>query len=386
MASEAQVRPVGRASPNMIDVKLKLRPGHTGDLDWMAPSPLWQLFWNVTYACNFRCPICFSNAGERAPDELTTDEARAMLRDAHAAGVTDIVVSGGEPFLREDLFEILAAMAELGITARIATHGGLLNERLLRRLRAETTTKSFQVSLDTLDPALYSAIHGAPARTLDVALDTLRCIRDLGFHTTVSTRLSPRTLPGIPDLLDKGVEEGWSTVTIHCPLHTGRSGGAWPQNADVIAELRPVLEHFLALPRRWLIETNIPWGPFHPTLQEFSQRIRVSHAGCGAGRCRLAIGACGNISPCICMDLPQASMGNVRTHNLAAVFRDSPLAHLMRRPQDHGICLDCPHVARCGGGCRAAAFALTGRVDGTDASCPLRIAQLSRGALAHASL
>ena len=369
----------------MIDVKLKLQPGHAGDLDWMAPSPLWQLFWNVTYACNFRCAICFSNAGRRTPDELTTQEAKQMIRNARAAGVTDIVISGGEPFEREDLVELLATMAELGITARIATNGSLLTESLLRRLHRETFTKSFQISLDTLDPALYPEVHGAPLRALDTALEALRCMRDLGFHTTVSTRLSPKTLPGIPALLDAAVQEGWSTVTVHCPLHTGRTIGAWPQNTDVFSLLQGVFEHFLALPRRWLVETNVPWGPYHPVMQELSKRIRVAHAGCGAGRCRLAIGASGWVSPCICIDLPEARMGNVRTHDLGVLFRESPVAQMMRRPRDYGICLDCPNLERCGGGCRAAAFALTGRVDGLDESCPVRLQRIEAGACVHGS-
>ena len=369
----------------MIDVKLKLQPGHTGDLDWMAPSPLWQLFWNVTDACNFNCAICFSNAGRAAQDELSSEEAENMIRDAHAAGVTDIVVSGGEPFQRPDLVRLLTTMAKLGVTARIATNGSLLTEDLLRRLREETLTKSFQISLDTLDPALYEKIHGAPRGALDAALEALRWIRKLGFHTTVSTRLSPRTLSGIPALLDRAVEEGWATVTIHCPLHTGRMDGAWPQDADVFSLLEEVFEHFLTLPQRWLVETCVPWAPFHPVMERLSKRIRVAHAGCAAGRFRLAISASGWISPCICMDLPAAPMGNVRTHSLADVFRNSPVAQLMRCPQDHGICADCAHVARCGGGCRAAAYALTGRLDGVDGSCPVQIARSDQKARAYAN-
>jgi len=364
-----------RTPPEVIDIKLKLQPGHTADLDWMAPSQLWQLFWNVTYACNFRCDICFSNAGQAAADELSTAEAKALIRSAHKAGVTDIVVSGGEPFLRKDLVELLTTMAELDISARIATHGALVTEPMLRRLRSETKTKSFQVSLDTLDTELYAELHGAPPSALDAALDALRCIRDLGFHTTVSTRLSPRTLHTLPALLDKAADEGWATVTIHCPLHTGRTSGAWPQNTDVVARLAPVFDHFLTLPKHWVVETTIPWAPYHPTLRALSKRVRVTHAGCGAGRCRLAVGASGRISPCICIDLPEATMGNVRTDDLATVFRESPVAHMMRRPQDFGICTDCPNVERCGGGCRSVAYALTGRLDGLDESCPVRKAR-----------
>jgi radical SAM protein with 4Fe4S-binding SPASM domain len=290
------------------------------------------------------------------------------------------VVSGGEPFMRHDLPELLASMARLGITARIASNGSLLTEDLLDRLRGETLTKSFQISLDTLDPDLYSEIHGAPAAMLEAALDALRGIRSRGFHTTVSTRLTPATLPGIPEILDRAVDEGWSTVTVHCPLHTGRTEGAWPQETDVLALLEPVFEHFLALPKRWIVETNVPWAGYHPVMQRLQERIRVVHAGCGAGRCRLAVGASGWISPCICIDVPVARMGNVRQDALAVVFRESPIADMMRHPQDYGICSDCPNVATCGGGCRAVAVALTGRLDALDESCPVRRSRLGKGA------
>ena len=100
----------------MLDIKLKLTPGHTTERSWMEPSPLKTLFWNVTCACNYRCPICFTDSAERRANELTTDEADAMLRQAHAAGVHDFIISGGEPFVRPDMLELLRRMAELGIT------------------------------------------------------------------------------------------------------------------------------------------------------------------------------------------------------------------------------------------------------------------------------
>jgi radical SAM protein with 4Fe4S-binding SPASM domain len=363
----------------MNDIKLKLRPGHAAENDWMAEIPLRQLFWNVTYACNFDCQVCFSNSGPEAPDELSTDEAKAMILNAHESGVKDIVISGGEPFMRNDMVEILAYMKQLGITGRIASNGSLLTRDLLRRLRDETLTQSFQISLDTLDPELFEEIHVAPAEMLDAALEALVHIREEGMHTTVSTRLTPKTLPGIPALLDRAVAEGWATVTIHCPVRTGRAEGAFPFDVDMLAELQPVFDHFMHLSEHWVVETNIPWARYHPTIRKLSRRIQVAHAGCGAARWRLAIGASGSISPCICVDRPEFQMGNVRTDDLGEVFANAPLAHLMRHPEEHGICTDCPNVRTCGGGCRAGAFAREGQVDALDRSCPARRARERAG-------
>ena len=367
----------------MIDIKLKLTPGHISDKDWMAPSPFEQIFWNITSACNFQCGICFSDSGAPSADDLTTAEARKAIRDAAAAGVKDIVVSGGEPFLRPDLFELLAYMRELGTSARIATNGSLLDRALIERVRRETSTKAFQVSLDTLDRDAYRDIHGAPPEMLDTAIAALRVMRELGFHTTVSSRLGPKTLPTLPALLDRAAAEGWATVTVHLPLHTGRAAGSWPQDDDLLARLEPVFDHFLSLPEHWVVETTIPWARYHPIIRKLSKRIRVAHAGCGSCRCRLAIHADGSITPCICIGDPAVRMGNVRHDDIGAIFRDHPLADLYRRPAAHGVCADCGNVTRCGGGCRATALALTGKIDALDGSCPVRRRRAQREAAAH---
>lgn len=355
----------------MLDIKLKLKPGHTGEREWMEPSPLKTLFWNITYACNYRCGICFTEAGSRRPDELTTREALDLVRAARAAGVEDIIISGGEPFMRPDLVNILSRMKDLGISARIASNGSLLTEKLLDRLQRDKLTRSFQISLDTLDPGLYDDFHGTPPGTLERVIATLRQIRDRGFHTTISVRLTPRTLPGIPRLLDFASAEGLPTVSIHKLIHTGRAEGAFPQDEDVISRLDPVFEHFCSLHRYWLVEINIPWAEYHPVFRRLQKRVRVVYRGCRAGRDRLTIQPSGWISPCVCMDVEAAYLGNVRRDDLSEAFNRSPLCEIMRRPWDYGICPDCANVKRCGGGCRAVAYALTGELDGQDRSCPV---------------
>ena len=356
----------------MLDIKFKLTESHTSARDWMAPAPLRQLFWNVTYACNHRCGICFTDSGAARADELTTAEAFALVEQAHRAGVRDVIVSGGEPFLRKDLLPILARMAELGLTARIASNGSLITPDLLGRLRRDTRVRSFQISLDTLDPALYGRLHGTGPEAHAAALRALALVRDHGFHATASTRLTPDTLDGIPALLERASAENWATFTVHCPLHTSRAEGAWPQDADVLSLLEPALGHFFGMARHWLVETYIPWAPYHEAMVRWSKRGRIVHVGCRAGRDRLAIHPSGAISPCVCLDVPAAHVGNVRRDSLAEVFASSPVCALFRHPEAHGICGDCANEPACGGGCRAAAFALAGRLDGPDESCPVR--------------
>jgi len=354
----------------MLDVKLKLFPDHTSERVWMASSPLQTLFWNATSLCNFRCKTCFADARNRSDDELTTREAKDMFERAHSAGIKKIIVSGGEPFMRKDLVDILAFTATLGLEVRIASNGSLLTDEILKRLRDETLTKSFQISIDTLDPDLYRTFHGVSSDTLKIVLAALRRIKEYGFHTTVSARLVPQTLPGLQELLDRACDEVWATVTIHLPLYTGRTGEGFPQDTDFLTLLEPVCDHFLKFQNPKLIEMFIPWAQYHPTAKRLEEKIEVVYAGCRAGRDRLTINPCGDISVCVCFNVPEFYLGNVREDNLNDVFRNSHICDMQRRPVKYGICKNCPHVMTCGGGCRVAAYVITGKIDGDDTSCP----------------
>jgi radical SAM protein with 4Fe4S-binding SPASM domain len=355
----------------MLDVKFKLTPSHISERVWMEPSPLRTLFWNTTYACNYNCKVCFTNGGVPFTNELTTREAMDTFKKAHAAGISKVVISGGEPFMRKDLIEILVYMGSIGLEARIASNGSLLTDDILKRLKDETLVKSFQINLDTLEPGLYGEFHSVSPDRLAGVLNTIESIKNNGFHTTVSSRLTPQTLPGIPDLMDRASEEGWATFTIHVPLHTGRSNHIFPQDTDFISLLKPSFDHFLALPKHWVIEMFIPWARYHPDVKRIEKQIRVVHAGCRAGRDRLTINPCGDISFCVCFDLPEFYLGNVRRDNLEDIFLNSKTCDIMRHPEKYGICADCPNVLICGGGCRVAAHSITGRLDGQDKSCPV---------------
>jgi len=355
----------------MLDIKLKLKVGHTSERAWMEPSPLKTLFWNITYACNYHCGICFTDAGEPMPDELSTREALETVEKIHQAGIHDLIISGGEPFLREDVLVILKHMGKFGIAARIATNGSLLDYTTLQSLRDETRVKSFQISLDTVDADLYTRFHGSSEVAFKTVLGNLEKIQKLGFHTTISVRLTPQTLAGIPHLLDFASQEGIATVTIHSPVHTRRVAETYPQDEDVFTRLEPVFKHYCDLPQKWLVETYIPWAEYHPVIHRLQKQVKVINRGCRAGRDRLTINPTGLISPCVCMDIPEPYLGNVKSVDLDHVFYNSSLCKLFQNPQEYGICSTCGNLEKCGGGCRATAFALTGQFNGQDMSCPV---------------
>src|SRR5256886_17685902 len=85
------------------------------------------LTWEVTYACNLRCVHCLSSSGQRAPDELTTAEARALLDEWAEMRVFCINVGGGEPLARPDFIELMEHALSRRIGAKFSTNGTLVD-------------------------------------------------------------------------------------------------------------------------------------------------------------------------------------------------------------------------------------------------------------------
>src|SRR5512137_2985544 len=95
-------------------------------------SPV-NLTWEMTQECNLKCRHCLSSSGHPAPDELTTAEALSLVDQIHAARVFQVNIGGGEPFMRPDFEQILAACHERGIMTCISTNGTLLNKKRVAR-------------------------------------------------------------------------------------------------------------------------------------------------------------------------------------------------------------------------------------------------------------
>jgi len=92
--------------------------------------------WNITRACNLKCVHCYNDSGaDKANDELSTKEAKAVLDDLSQFGVPSVLFSGGEPLMRDDLFELIAYAVEKGLRAVISTNGTLITEDAAKKIK-----------------------------------------------------------------------------------------------------------------------------------------------------------------------------------------------------------------------------------------------------------
>ncbi|EFB74532.1 radical SAM/SPASM domain-containing protein [Subdoligranulum variabile] len=121
-----------------------------------------KLHLHVTNQCNMRCPHCYMKSGNAYNDELSTDEIKSLCDQFYHAGGTDVFLTGGEPTVRPDFFELVEYISRLGMKVSIYSNGLFWNEERVRRL-ASQNVDCIQISIDGYDEESNSLVRGKNA-------------------------------------------------------------------------------------------------------------------------------------------------------------------------------------------------------------------------------
>jgi radical SAM protein with 4Fe4S-binding SPASM domain len=198
--------------------------------------------WNVTRTCNLRCLHCYSDsAARRYPGELTTGEAREVIRDLAAFRVPAVLFSGGEPLLRRDLFALVAGARRLGLRPTLSTNGTLITEEMARRIRGAGFTY-VGISLDGIGEVhdYFRGMRGAFGRTVGGFRHCVAAGQRVGLRLTL-TRHTAAELHRIFDFIEA------EQINRACFYHLVTSGRGRSLTGDQLspAETRRALDIIL---------------------------------------------------------------------------------------------------------------------------------------------
>ena len=308
--------------------------------------------WNTTNACNLNCPHCYRDAGKPAPNELTTSEAKTMLEQISVVGddfgsaPKIMIFSGGEPLLREDIFELVEHAAAQGLRPVFGTNGTLLNNEVAQDLK-ESGAAAMGISLDSTDPEKHDRFRGVPGG-FDKTIEGMRNCQETGLRFQIHTTVMDWNYDEIEKITDLAVELGASAHHIFFLVPTGRAAflASGIMNAKKYEQL---LERIMDRQREISIELKPTCAPqFMRIAKQKGMKTRFSR-GCIAGISYCLIGPTGNVQPCAYLDM---SLGNVRDVPFAKIWRNSPVFEKLRTMDYKGRCGICDYKDVCGG-CRA---------------------------------
>jgi mycofactocin radical SAM maturase len=317
------------------------------------------LTWEMTYACNLRCVHCLSSSGKRAPDELTTDEARRLLDDWAAMQVFYINVGGGEPMTRPDFFELMEYAIDHRIGVKFSTNGTLVDQAAARWI-ASTDYLDVQISLDGVGADVNDPIRGAGSFVR--ARRAMELLAAEGFPFKVNHVVTRQSFDGL-DGLHAMVTGMGGQLRVTRLRPSGRGREVW---------------HALKLTE----EQNrslYTWLRAHPDVLTGDSFFHLSALGspldglnmCGAGRIVCCVDPRGDVYACPFVLAPEFKAGNVRDQPFAAIWSGAPLFRRMREWEVGGQCRSCGAYDRCHGGCMAVKHFTGTALDDPDPECVL---------------
>lgn len=343
--------------------------------DGILSAPLFVI-WEITGACNLRCEHCLSSAGKPLPNELSTEEAMRLLDRLEAMKVFNINLSGGEPLMRPDIFDIIDYASEKNFSVDLLTNGALITEKVLNRLE-DSNIFNVQVSIDGIGET-HDSFRGKKG-TYERAINAIKLLRDANYNVSISSTVTKQNMSEIPRIIDMAIDLGISSfkTTLFMPAGRGKS------NIDKYVLTRQDTKDFtyMMIEKKKEVgnsiiinsETDYPWlvKGLDKKVLESMKLDNSSKIGCTAGSSSFYITPDGKIAPC--PFLRELVAGNVRESDLKEIWDNSPTFDIFRnitRGSLKGNCNDCEYLGiMCYGGCRAAALAHTGDLYAEDPLC-----------------
>lgn len=324
-----------------------------------APGPhqLLSLFVEITDACNLSCRHCY--LGEM-PDSrsIPFPDLQRLLEEFADLGGMFVTFSGGEPFVRSDVLDLVDYASSLPLFVILLSNGILIDDEAAARL-ARGNVHEVQISLDGARPATHDEFRDQPGAHA-ASVRAIEALRRQGIRVEISTVINRLNAGELADLVDLCAQ--WDAVPGFSPQQAkGRALAEGRRYQLTLHEYNQAL-----LEAHAHIRAVTDQDPF---CQRIPAEMNLQAGRCSAGLTSLAVRANGDILGCRFATEPLAVLGSIYAQSLGAVWNsDHSFLNRLRRTtlQDLAFCGECRHFPYCHGGCPVAAYEAFGDLDMPD--------------------
>jgi heme b synthase len=346
---------MGKLSPSLNPF-----PGGKGDKVRM-------IAWEVTRSCNLNCVHCraASHCGPYA-GELSTEKCLALIDEIAAVSSPVIILTGGEPLLRPDIFDIASYGTQQGLRMVMATNGTLVDKAIARKMM-ESGIQRVSISIDGKDAQSHDAFRGESG-AFDGSMRGIEAMKSIGMEFQINTTITTANLHQIQDIHDLVLKIGAAAHHIFLLVPTGR-GKDLAEQAITAADYEETLNWFYQESLSCEIQLKATCAPHYfrvmhqnkpkeeKPVKKAGGHFHESTRGCLGGITFCFISHVGHVQPCGYLEL---SCGNVQKQRFAEIWENSEVFCNLRDYSKYGgKCGRCEFIKVCGG-CRARAYEATG--------------------------
>lgn len=377
----------------------------TGPGDWLryvsregssasqrASAPI--VVWNCTRQCNLRCLHCYASAdSRRSPEEMSTAEGKAFMADLADFGVPVLLFSGGEPLLRDDVFELAAFAREQGVRPVLSTNGTLITKEVAEQLR-QVGFGEVGISLDGIGER-HDHFRGQKG-AYEAALRGIRNCVAAGQRVSLRLTITRWNYKEIPAIFELAEQEAVDRICFYHLAYVGRASSLGQQlsHSETRSVIDQICQHTLDLYGRGLkkevLTVDNHADGIYLYLKLRSRDVRraeevlsllQSNGGNNSGIRIGAVDELGDVHPD--QFWRHYSLGNVRQRKFRDIWTDDsePLLRGLknRRGLLKGRCARCRYVGLCNGNLRVRAEAVFGDVWAEDPACYLTDEEIGIG-------
>lgn len=318
------------------------------------------VIWEITYACNMRCLHCGTSAGRKRPDELTTEEALALIDELTGLGAEEITLSGGEPLLRKDWRELARKVVANGLKAYLITNGYLVTREVAEEF-AEIGFRNVGISFDGTEKT-----HNFIRQREDGfagAANALKNMAAVGKHYFCAvTQVSNINIDELDEIRNILIDCGCPEWRIQMTTSTGRM----MEHADLILgkENYPkLIDKIIELKKMGGIAIDVGENIGYYGCKGTELLDGAPYLGCYAGVFVAGIESNGNVKGCLSMQ-PQFVEGNIRDSSFTEIWNNPDGFAYNRKftkESADGACRECQYLPLCRGGCTTTSVSATGK-------------------------
>ena len=317
--------------------------------------------WNITKKCNLRCKHCYLDAIDVSDNnpldnaELSTEECKAIMDQiASVNNKAILILTGGEPLLRGDIFSLIKYAKNLGFTLFLGTNGCLFDEKVINSLK-ESGVDGVGISIDSLNINVHDEFRGTKG-ALELANRAITLCRTNNIPFQVQTTVTKSNINEIEELVNFAKEVGASAFQLFFLVCTGRGQGlsdiSAKQYEDTLTKIYNIQKSF-----KGSMLVSAKCAPHYKrvvyNLDKTSSLLKAYDGGCPAATNYCRITSEGDVTACPYMD---KVVGNLKKQKFSEIWEKCASFIELREQELKGKCGICEFKSICKG-CRARAYA-----------------------------
>lgn len=336
-----------------------------------------KVLMELTYNCNLDCVHCFNDFCDKKPvkggwleGELNTEQWLKVIDDVVAAGVFDIFLSGGEPLIREDVFEIMRHIKSKNLGFCLLTNTTLITDEIAQKLKKVGCFK-VEGNMDGYDAATYDQFRGRKGAFDETVKGIQACLRN-GVGVRVNVTATKKNVFDLKKIIRTAQKIGVKELCV-VPLEPGgRAQENWSDlnlTLDDHAELKEFYDEIGDWVKKEYGDDFIFVGPVDLLLKERDNEVanlvdpNQMLPLCGAGKYHCSINPTGNVILCpTAGETIKITPGNCLDYEFKDIWINADVFKAVRDVNNMPGCQTCDLRGTCGGGCQVAVFQKYGEV------------------------